>query len=174
MLERGSAQRSHLSLTPHALRDPHHRALQSSCGRCAGCHPSCSLPHRPIPSQSCTAASTEKGICLWQGTTPSSTSLSSSSSSSGQSACAAPDFTDYATVASLDAVAKSAFCSRAECCSFNYAWSGTTLKCWSSMYTSYEDDPCSCIAVRLRWGAGRLAGLVGWRAGLLDCWTARV
>jgi hypothetical protein len=83
---------------------------------------------------------------MWQGPYTPSTTTSTSLTSLGTQAAAIQ--TRVAEVeADITAVAKSVLCSRAECCSYNYQWSGTTLKCWSSLYTSYDSDPCRCIGV---------------------------
>jgi hypothetical protein len=42
---------------------------------------------------------------------------------------------------------KTANCNKADCCGYSYSWSGTTLYCWSSLYSSYTDDPCGCKGV---------------------------
>jgi hypothetical protein len=45
------------------------------------------------------------------------------------------------------ALAKAENCNRAECCGFNYAWVSNTLYCWSSLYSTFTDDPCACKGV---------------------------
>eukprot|EP00750_Incisomonas_marina_P016456 INCI19131.1.p1 GENE.INCI19131.1~~INCI19131.1.p1 ORF type:complete len:501 (-),score=118.30 INCI19131.1:105-1478(-) len=77
------------------------------------------------------------------------------STNAGNIAANAADIsTNAATISSVEAaldsrvtaVAKSALCSRTECCNDQYSWSGSVLYCWNTAYSSYDADPCGCRA----------------------------
>ena len=77
------------------------------------------------------------------------------STNAGNIAANAADIsTNAATISSMEAgldarvtaAAKSAHCSRTECCNDQYSWSGSVLYCWNTAYSSYDADPCGCRA----------------------------
>jgi hypothetical protein len=47
----------------------------------------------------------------------------------------------------ITALGKTANCNKADCCGYNYAWVSNTLYCWSSLYSTFTDDPCVCKGV---------------------------
>ena len=47
----------------------------------------------------------------------------------------------------ITALGTTANCNKADCCGYNYAWVSNTLYCWSSLYSTFTDDPCGCKGV---------------------------